>query len=369
MSKNNAKIIDPNMLIQAGINPSNGLPIKLVDTDSALQKAYLKCFRIKDEQDAINRYVWYNLPYGLNSRLIERILYYRGQGIFFQLNGKFHFLPYALYGSIDVYGRYKEVTPLPFTGVTSTENKEGKEKPWISGLYFKPVYDFISEEEFNSGNFNLDEYLEKSCVIIKDYSEQYSQTNISRQILQEPLLNHMSEIPCFARTALLNSTGIVGVKIQNENESSQIYDASAGITKAALTGRKYIPIVGSVEYQELTGGNVAKAEEFLVELESLDNLRLSMYGIPNGGIFQKKAHMLESEAQLNVGASDLALQDGLNYRQEACDLINSIWGLGVSVEINPTLLGTQLMAEDMFSDEQVDESNNEEVEGGFDDAE
>lgn len=366
MGKNNAKMFDPNMLIQAGINPTTGLPIKLDEAgqpSEILQKAYLKCFRIKDEQDALNRFVWYNLPYGLDSRIMERILYYKGQGIFFQLGGKFHFLPYALDGSIDVYGRFLGVTPLPFTGTTSTTKDNGKVVPWITGLTFKPVYDFLSDLELMSNDFDIEEYLEKSCVIIKDYSEQYSQTNISRQILQDPILQHMSEIPCFARTALLNSTGVMGLKVQNENESDQVYTASTGINRAALTGRKYIPIVGSIDFQELSGANVAKAEEFLVTLESLDNLRLSMYGIPNGGVFQKKAHMLESEAQLNAGAADLALQDSLKYRQDACDLINSIWGLGISVEINPTLLGTQILEGDLNGNGKPDtqeESNDNE---------
>ena len=49
---------------------------------------------------------------------------------------------------------------------------------------------------------------------------------------------------------------------------------------------------------------------------------------------------------MNAGAADLALLDGLKYRQDACDLVNSIWGLGISCEINPSLLGTQMLIGD-----------------------
>lgn len=353
MGKNNAKLFDPTLLIQAGIDPKTGLPIKYTGcgNDVDLQAAYLKCFRIKDEQDAVNRYVWYNLPYGLDSRLIERILYYRGQGAFFKMpNSRFYFLPYTLQSpddgpGIDVYGRYRGITPLPFNGSGTSDSKD-KDIPWVQGLVKKPVYDFLSTDEIMQPDFDPEDYLENSCVIFKDYTEQIAQKNIPRQMLQDPLLQYMSEIPCFARTALLNSTGVLGVKVQNENEASQVYAASEGLTRAALTGRKYIPVVGSIDFQELSGDNVAKAEEFLVSLESLDNLRLGFYGIPNGGVFQKKAHMLESEQQMNAGAADLALLDGLKYRQDACDLINSIWGLGISVEINPALLGTQMLIGD-----------------------
>ena len=75
--------------------------------------------RIIDEQDAINRYKWYNLPDGLDSHLLERVLYYKGQGVFFYAEtiGKFYFLPYALSGNIDIYGRFNKVTPLPLTRI------------------------------------------------------------------------------------------------------------------------------------------------------------------------------------------------------------------------------------------------------------
>ena len=363
MAKNNARMTDPSLLVQAGMNPKTGLPTKfegVTDSDYGLKDAYLKCFRIKDEQDAINRYIWYNLPYGLDSRLIERILYYRGQGAFFKLGNKFYFLPYTLESpddgpGIDMYGRYRGITPLPFNGSGYTdEGKKKEEKPWIQGLMKKPIYDFLSDEEILDESFDIEDFIENSCVLIKDYSDQLPPKNIPRQMLQDPLLQYMSEIPCFARSALLNSTGVMGVIVQNENEAAEVYAASEGVTNAAITGRKYIPLVGAVDFQELSGNSIGKAEEFLVSLESLDNLRLGFYGIPNGGVFQKKAHMLESEQQMNAGAADLALLDGLKCRQDAIDLINFTWGLGIACEINPALLGTQMLVGDFSGNGEPD---------------
>ena len=367
--KNNAKLFDPSLMIQAGINPKNGLPYKMGPYSgdaNFLKDTYTKAFRIKDEQDAINRFNWINLPNGLNGRLIERILYYRGQGIFFYMKetDKFYFLPFTLQSpddgpGIDCYGRYRGCTPLPFNGSTSTADKEGKEKPWITGLVKIPLYDFILDE------LTLED-IEDSCVIIRDYSEQLPQKIIPRQQIHDGICNEMSDIVCYSNTALLNSTGVMGIRVSNQDEASQSYMASQAINDAARTGKKYVPIIGSLEFQELTGQNVGKSEEFLIALESRDNMRLGLYGIPNGGIFQKKAHMLESEHQMNVGAADLALLDGLKNRQDACDLINMTWGLNIGVEIEPSLLGTQMMMmpeddghEDYYTDE-------EESEGGAD---
>lgn len=331
-SKNNASLYDVNLLIQAGINPKTGLPIKLGDIDDGFKPNNKKLLRIIDEQDAINRFTWYNLPNGLNGRLIERILYYKGQGMFFYMkeDDQFYFLPYTLDGSIDVYGRYTGVTPLPFNGKSQTGDK--KESPWIIGLTRKPVYDIkLSELTVQD--------IEESCVLIKDYSEQISQTNIARQVLNDPLLDVMADLIPFMRTALLNGTGINGMKVANENEQTEVYLASKGVNSAALTGKKWIPIVGSVEFQELTSNNVAKAEEYLLALQSLDNYRLSLYGLDNGGLFQKKSHILEAEQKMNNGQASLPMQDSLKYRQDMCDIINSIWGLNVWVEINEAVIG------------------------------
>lgn len=324
-------------LIQAGIDPQTGLPIKMGSTDHFnLKTEVKKQLRILDEQDAVNRFTWYNLPKGLNSKLMERILYYRGQGMFFKLGEEFYFLPYCLDGTIDVYGRFTGVTPLPFNGNTST-TKDGKQKVWVQGLVKKPVYDTIVPEEYfnEDGTIKIKEFVElqdNACVLIKDYTEQLAQTNISRQILQDTILDTMADMFPFMRTALLNSTGIQGVRVTEQSEQANVEIASRAVNQAALEGRKYIAMVGGLNFQDLAGGDVAKAEEYLLAMQSLDNYRLSLYGLDNGGLFQKKSHMLEAEQSMNTGNTGLVLQDSLKCRQDACAVINSVWGLNVWVK-------------------------------------
>ena len=343
MGQNNAKMNDPNMLIQAGIDPRTGLPIKVVGNEPCQLKINIKKqLRIVDEQDAINKYTWYNLPKGLSGQLIERILYYRGQGMFFMLQDKFYFLPYALSApegstGIDVYGRFTGVTPLPFNG---TSNDGKKDSPWIRGLVYEPIYDPIDILDYvDASPEEIQRTIEKSCVLLKDYTPQESQTIISRQILQDPLLDVMADCIPFARTALLNSTGVLGVRVQNENELPEVERMSNALTKCALEGRKYTGIVGGIDFQELTGGNVAKTEEFMLALQSLDNYRLSLHGLDNGGLFQKKSHMLAAEQEMNGGATGLIMEDGLRNRQTFCTIVNSIFGSAMWCEPSETTLG------------------------------
>lgn len=364
-------MIDVDTLIAAGIDPKTGLPIKATDSKvGCIQKPEIKKqLRILDEQDAINRYTWYNLPKGLNGRLMERILYYRGQGMFFKLKDKFYFLPYALDGSIDVYGRFTDVTPLPFNGKASAD---GKDNPWISGLTRQCVYEAQIPEDFmdDAGKPNIAAVLdmqETACVLIKDYSEQISQTNISRQILQEPILDLMADMPLFMRTALLNATGVRGLRVGDQNESASVEAASRAINRAALEGKKYVPVIGELDFQDLTDGSTGKAEEFLLAMQAMDNYRLSLYGLDNGGLFQKKSHMLEAEQKMNTGTNSLVYTDGLKYRQDACTIINSIWGLSVWCDKSESLEEIEQQEEEAYNETETEETKEEVEESETDD--
>ena len=79
MSKNNAKILDIDTLIQAGINPKTGLPIKFGNRRCSTKEDIKRVIRKNDEQIAVNKFVWYNLPMNLSSAELERLLYYKGQ--------------------------------------------------------------------------------------------------------------------------------------------------------------------------------------------------------------------------------------------------------------------------------------------------
>ena len=373
--KNNARITDVDSLVQAGIDPKTGLPLKMVDTSCIMKSDVKKNLRIMDEQDAVNCFTWYNLPAGLNSRLMERILYYKGQGMFFYMEEleKFFFLPYALNGTIDVYGRFTEVTPLPFNGTTKAGEKE---EPWIQGLTRECVYEVELPENYidENGVINVEGILNtqnNKCVLLHDYTQQISQTNISRQILNDPILDVMSEMIPFARTALLNGTGVQGMRVTDEDSSANVTLASNAINNAALTGKKWVPIVGNVEFQDLTSGEVAKGEEYFLALQSLDNFRLSLYGLDNGGLFQKKSHMLEAEQEMNAGNVGLIMRDRLQNRQDFCTIVNSIWGCNMWCEVSEAAIGLDLDGDMVAGSDEAQGTNNGSAapKGGNDNAE
>ena len=348
----------PNLepIIAAGIDPKTGLPAKVTSSAPCNLKENIKrLIRIQDEQDAVNRYVWSNLPDGLNSQMLERMIYYKGQLCFFYFKemDKFYFMPYALDGGIDFYGRYVGVHPIPFSGGTTDEEKKqaSKQMTILSAKKLKPVYDVILPEDLVEKGIDV---LYDSCVLLKDYTEQLAQTITPRQILNDGIIDVEAECIPFMRTALLRATGVKGMRVGNQDEEANVKAANDSIMDAALTGKVNIPILGAVDFQELNDGVVGKADEFMMALQSLDNFRLSTYGLENGGLFQKKERKIVAEQEMNAGGGSvgLVMQDGLSIRQRFCDIVNSIWGLGIWCDVSETASGADKDMAGELSDQQ-----------------
>lgn len=193
---------------------------------------------------------------------------------------------------------------------------------------------------------------------------QRSQTSIPRQILNEPVLDIMAEAFPFARTSLIGSTGVRGMRVPDQDTASNVEAASRSMTQAALDGKPLIPIVGPVEIQDLTNQPVGQSAQYLQYMQALDNYRLSLYGLKNGGVFEKDSayvnNIQASNTQNNVG---LVYADGLKLRQEFCDMVNAIWGLGIWCDVAPEVVGMlpeQIAGQDMSAESESSASENNE---------
>lgn len=335
------KLIDPSIYKQAGIDVKTGLPTRIVD-NVELKNGMLKILRLIDEQDAVNRYKWYNLPCNISSEELERLIYYKGQLCFFYFKelDEFYFMPFALDGDIDFYGRYNRIHPVPMSSGTESTEEEKKrvdtQRSLLSMLKLNVVKAVKSFEELKL------EDLYDSAVILWDYSRQLGQNIIPRSSVNEPLLKVISEIPCFLRTAMIAASGIKGMRVNDEAAKDEVKIAAGQVLHAALTGELAVPITATVEIQELFDGPVGKAQEFLLSMQALENFRLSTYGLDNGGLFEKKAHKLESEQEMNDSTVGLVYADGLAIRQNFCNIVNSIWGLNIWCEPSESVVGVDI---------------------------
>lgn len=314
---------------QLGFNPKTGeYTGKNACYENFLHDNIKKNLRIMDEQQFVHRYKWYGLPHGLTEDIIERILYYRGVGMFFYVeeNNKFYFLPFTYSEEIDCYGRWTHATPLPFTGANKVETTNEKNKKISDG--FLPGIIRELQYEIQLDNMTYADYLGKG-VLCYDYTKQLSQIVIPRAELVDAILDIEADLIPYMKTALMNSTGVVGLRCNSADEQADVALASKAIERAAMNQEKFVPITGKLDFQELSTKNVAQSEEFLVAMQSIDNFRKMLIGLGDGNLFQTKAHMLQSQMDMAIGQVDSIYADGLRNRQNFCNVVNSIWGIGI----------------------------------------
>lgn len=299
--------------------------------------AIKRVLRKNDRQQFVQRYIWENLPGDLTGEYIERVLYYRYHGIFFYMKelNKFNFLPFVGSG-LDEKGRYRKAVPLPFNGASKDE------KVWIPGMEFKPIYDIALETDpFITTNLEgeiitVDPFTE-GCIVLESYTKGLTQKEIPEKDLMDPILDMMAEAFPMARTKLISSSGTTGMRVSSRDEESNVAAANITLENAALKGQRFVPIIGMTEFQEFANGNGNDVEAFMRYMTELDNLRLQSYGLKNNGIFEKASYVnseMSQNSQVNPGQ---IYQDGLSLRQNFADMINAVWGLGVSCSANETV--------------------------------
>lgn len=361
---NNAKIIPRDIYTQAGLPlPFNGKysePAATVAGTNPLKEGIRTIYRDIDKAQATRRFIWHNLPYGLTSDLIETVLYTKGQGAFFYIDelDKFFFLPYALAAKdgtgLDPYGRYLQITPVPLAG--GTVDKDGNAEPWIPGLVLDVDYNIVLPEDLT---YN---HLTNHAVIIRDYTPvALSQFTAPRIGKQEAIIDVMSDCVPLMRTALINGVGITGIKVRSQDEQVNVAAANDQLQNAAINGDRYIGVINGLDMQEIADGrSTMLIDQYTRALASLDNIRVSAYGIPNGGVYEKAEHMLQEEQDLASGRNSLVFEDSMAYRQDACDIINSIWGLGVWVEDRGAQQNDLFMSPES-DDTQINNNNQEDT--------
>lgn len=303
--------------------------------ESPYKDYWIKQLRINDEITHLNRLIWNFIPPEIKGRDIERVLYYRKRGAFFYITPlkKWAFLPYTTEGAVDYLGRYEYFRPLPFTGAEEGKNEKDKMKNIVlADIKRKPCY------EMPDGSMDPVEWANTYCVPVEDYCLQLSQTGIPRARLSEGIIDLESNIPCYVNSLLKNSTGTVGLRVSGDDEQRNVEQADDAVERAALNGRKFVGVNGTMELQELgvQGGRVG-AEDFMLVWESLDNVRIGMLGVGNGGIFEKKQQALNAEIGGNNFNTSLIMEDALELRQFACDCLymGYLAPLGVPPEFAP----------------------------------
>lgn len=363
-----AKMFDLNALAQSGIPLSNemlkygnavdqnGVVVSANPLDYGLH--YDELFAIMREQnyvETIERYMWTNVPFGLTPDLIERVLFFRGKGVLYfnDAVGKFQFLPFALNDTIDEYGRYTRCNTLPFIGVDEVKRDCNSKKRMVSAVMedLELVYDLPYNEEM------LRMIREKKPVgiILNDNTLAISQQPIIRANYVKPVLHMMATLMNIINCAMFGAADHNVLAVENESELKSINQGIDAINKNILNGKRFTAITSPLKIEPLKTSNTADLEGLFNTFNSLSNFLKSITGVANPGVFDKKAHLLQEEQQLNGSNADDIYYNGLRQRQEFCMLVQAYYGYPIWCESKRAM--SEVQAENMATGETSDPDN------------
>lgn len=363
-----AKMFDLNALAQSGIPLSsemlkygnavdqNGIVVSANPLDYGLH--YDELFAIMREQnyvETIERYMWTNVPFGLTPDLIERVLFFRGKGVLYfnDAVGKFQFLPFALNDTIDEYGRYTRCNTLPFIGVDEVKKDPNSKKRMVSAVMedLELVYDLPYNEEM------LRMIREKKPVgiILNDNTLAISQQPIIRANYVKPVLHMMATLMNIINCAMFGAADHNVLAVENESELKSINQGIDAINKNILNGKRFTAITSPLKIEPLKTSNTADLEGLFNTFNSLSNFLKSITGVANPGVFDKKAHLLQEEQQLNGSNADDIYYNGLRQRQEFCMLVQAYYGYPIWCESKRAM--SEVQAENMATGETSDPDN------------
>lgn len=341
---------------QVGIDLKTGWPLKLgMGKRCNTKDDLIRRIRTEDEQWNVNMFDWANTQLDLTGQDINRLLYYRGQLAFAYLQelDQFVLLPFCIDGNLDMYGRARYIRLLPFT----SSSEDARMKPvedYLANKKFKVVYtikDVVTPED----------QLE-SAVILYDYTPSLSYNVIPMNVINQCLIDLEAEIVTFMRTNLVNASGVTGVRVPNDGAQSQVKDANLELVNAASRAELYVPIIGEMDFQQLTQSN-SNTQEFLQAYQAVHNLRMSLNGLPSSGVYDKSQYVNQGQTSLNMGSVDssLVLQDRYSRRDEFCNIVNSIWPIWIDCLPSENIVLSDLDANGVAFDDQTD---NHDTEGG-----
>lgn len=300
-----------------------------------------------DYQQFLTRFKWNNLPEGMDSELIERILYFSGSAMFFYIKelNRFYFLPYGMSGEntevgIDFYGRFNRLKPYSFNGSTDGggEKKADGKRLSRSDIYLSTqIRDNIKDIPMVDNEEDARKIYENGAVICWDTTPQLAYQVDSRNRISQSYVKYIVQILIQTKSALINSSGF-NLFTTDTEASADINQLQIDTINADREKGKLSAVISSSlgKIENLQSNTPSAMGDFWNSLVSADNLRLKSMGIRNDGLVQKSQYQNIQEQSIDINDAMQVYWNAFMERVKFSAIVNSIWGLGIYPE--PLLL-------------------------------
>lgn len=270
---------------------------------------YIQIWQKYDFDQCTSRFVWDNLPNGLTSWNLERMLYFYGTLAGFSIGGYFYILPYVSQGTLNAYGMPTKIKPIPFVNNGFYQFR----KNYVLGVDVKGdandkynavlLYDSIP---YNAGMKAPSRYYYNS-IIINEIAETFARVNINIVISNKKILLIVKDPK---------------QKEVIEQEMKQVFasDCPFGL------------ITSELDPQTIQNTNDYNADDLFNTIKNYDAIRCFMSGISSKSFgTEKKERLVSGELTGAEEERSLVLDSGLYMRQLFCDQVNEKFGLNITV--------------------------------------
>lgn len=247
----------------------------------------------------LSRYKWINLPEGIDERFLETCLFEKGMAVFFYEDGldKHLALPCMIGGKLNVYNIPTQRTAYATNGYQKKLDEKDSVIIWNNRLHTPSISDV---EAFARRLYNLDRTIDVNVMGQKTPIAILCTEN-QRLTMKNLYMQYEGNVPFIFGDKDLDINGI----------------------KAISTGAPYV------------------SDKLYALKQQYWNEALTYLGVANVTT-TKKERLISAEVNSTMGGVYASRLSGLKARQQACEEINKMFGLNISVEFNAGVIDAEL---------------------------
>ena len=282
------------------------------------KESYKMLWTSYDLNQNINKYIWKNLPKGLTSWNVERMLYYFGALCGFKYNGLIYILPFTPTKELNAYGFPTTIQPITFNGRTPDDSNKN-----FFGANFK-LETFIPEDEKD----------DKKAVVLLDYVPEATGTFIPvpRFVLNEVLINDIVETLKRVNINIVISNKKIIIECKDESQADVIRQELA---KGYSTESPFIVCTNPSSSGQISQASDLQASELFNVVKQYDSIRCQHSGILTKSFGQDKKERVNSGELMGEKEQVNIIYDvGLRLRQEFAEQMNKYFDTNIIVEEN-----------------------------------
>ena len=250
---------------------------------------------------------WENLPDDIKPHIVEEILFQYGAAVFFNVGGHYICLPASNQYDLNMYGEMVKVRPIGLNGSSMPERYIHEN--WVvkgeTAVLANPV----------------------DAVLIKNNLQ-----TISTWAFLTPFIDRLVYTWQSMGINQALATRLSGFIHANKDNSGAIYAA----LNSVLGGKSPLKVISEKDntLEGISSVNVGveyTPEKFWHDFSNTLDLIYTILGVNNKMAVEKKERLITSEVEMNQASVQLFRDSMYQFRKEAVEEINALFGLNIKV--------------------------------------